>query len=120
VIVVSASGPANAGDVLVSDVLSPLLDMSSAHWVCIPAATASCDAGSSGAPNGAHASIPTGSSVTFVVSANVVGDPNSESITSTASAITIGDTNPANDSMSLQTQAVIFRDGFGSEGAGEN
>jgi len=120
VIVVTASGPANASDVQFSDVLSPLLDMSSAHWVCIAAPTASCDAGGSGAPNGAHASIPTGSSVTFVVSAKVVGDPSGELVTNTASAITAGDTNPANDSMSLQTQAIIFRNGFGAEGAGAN
>ena len=120
VIVVTASGPANASDVQFSDLLSPLLDMSTAHWVCIPAQTASCDAGGNGAPNGAHASIPTGSSVTFVVSAKVVGAPDSELITSTASAVTAGDTNAANDSMSLQTQAVIFRDGFAAEGAGAN
>jgi uncharacterized repeat protein (TIGR01451 family) len=120
VIVVSASGPADATDVRVSDSLSPLLDPSSAHWICIPAQTASCDAGGSGVPSGAHASIPTGSSVTFVVSAKVVGAPDSESIANTASAITTGDTNPGNDSMSLQTQAVIFRNGFEPGGNGAN
>jgi uncharacterized repeat protein (TIGR01451 family) len=120
VIVVTATGPSDAHGVLVTDILPPLLDAAHAHWLCVPAIGASC--ATSGNANLVNQSvdIPTGSSVTFVLSANVLNDPASaiDQIVNTASITATGDTNAANDSATVTNQAVIFRNAFEDGGDG--
>jgi len=118
VIVVSAAGPSNANNVRVTDHLSPLLDVVRAHWVCVPAVGSSCAAGGNGELVDQPANIAKGSSVTFVLSANVSGDPAgiTDLVSDTASIAVDGDTDAGNDSATISNQAVIFRDGL--EGGG--
>jgi hypothetical protein len=120
VIVVTAAGPSNAHNVQVNDVLPFQLDGAHAHWVCIPAIGAACAASGNGNIVNQDVDIPSGSSVTFVLSATVVNDPSilDENITNSASATASGDTNATDDAVTLHTQSVIFRNGFEPGGDG--
>jgi len=117
VIVVTAAGPSNANNVRVTDRLSPLLDVANAHWVCVPAVGSACAAAGNGELVDQPANIASGGSVTFVLSADVLGDPAgiTDLVPNTASIAVDGDTNGGNDSATIANQAVIFRDGFAGD-----
>ncbi|WP_165371466.1 kelch repeat-containing protein [Pseudolysobacter antarcticus] len=120
VIVVTAAGPSNAHNIQVTDLLPPQLDAASVHWVCIPAVGATCASSGNGNLVNQAADVPSGSSVTFVLSATVL---NSQSIaineiTNTASITTVGDINTNNNAATAHTQAVIFRNAFEAGGDG--
>jgi uncharacterized repeat protein (TIGR01451 family) len=121
VIVVTAAGPSNAHNVQVTDLLPSQLDAANAHWVCLPAIGASCIASGGGNLVSQAADIPTGGSVTFVLSATVLNDPdvNNDTITNSVNVSADGDTNMSNNTTTVVTQAVIFRNSFeaGSDGS---
>lgn len=121
VIVVTAAGPSNAHNVQVTDLLPSQLDATNAHWVCLPAVGASCVASGIGDLVGQAADIPTGGSVTFVLSATVLDDQgvNNDTITNSVAVSVDGDTDPGNNTETVVTQAVIFRNSFeaGSDGS---
>ena len=122
VIVVTATGPSNAHDVQVTDLLPAQVDAVNAHWVCIPAIGATCPASGSGNLVNEGADVPSGSSVTFVLSATVINDQQilENTITNTVSVAVSGDTDTSNNMLTVVTEAVIFRNGFEPGGDGSN
>ncbi len=122
VIVVTAAGPSNAHNVLVTDLLPSQVDAANAHWVCLPAVGASCTASGSGDLVGQSADIPSGSSVTYVLSATVLDNQavDNDTITNTVSVSVDGDTDPSNNTETVVTQAVIFRNAFEEGGDGSH
>jgi uncharacterized repeat protein (TIGR01451 family) len=122
VIVVTAAGPSNAHNVSVTDLLPSQLDAANAHWICVPAVGASCAASGSGDLVGQSADIPSGGSVTFELSATVLNDQavNNDTITNTVSVSVDGDIAPGNNTMTVVTEAVIFRNAFEAGGDGSH
>lgn len=116
VIVVSNAGPA-AATALVADTLPPAL--SDGSWTCVPSGAASCASGSGNVLSD-QATLPVGSSVTYVYSATVLANAAADRIQNSASASVQGgtvDPNPANNIASDAVVVVVFRDGFESDGA---
>jgi uncharacterized repeat protein (TIGR01451 family) len=110
-IVVSNAGPSSASQ-LVTDNLPPELDVSSATWVCLAHTSgASCTASGSGNLSDTP-TIPSGGSVTYVLSAAVPATTSDETIVNQVTVVTSGDSDPSNNSASSTTIIVIFRDGF--------
>jgi hypothetical protein len=56
--------------------------------------------------------IPAGGEVSYVISASVLPDAGDGPIETSASATIAGDPNEGNDTASVSTAIVIFRDGF--------
>lgn len=116
-IVISNAGPSTASN-MVTDNLPPELDVSGATWTCLAhSAGATCTASGNGNLSDTP-SIPSGGSVTYVLSATVPNTASSESIVNQVSVGTAGDANPADNSATSTTQVVIFRDGFEAGGDG--
>jgi uncharacterized repeat protein (TIGR01451 family) len=122
VIVVTAAGPSNAHNVQVTDMLPFQLDAANAHWVCIPAINASCNASGTGNLVNETADVPSGGSVTYVLSATVLDDQQilDNTIVNTVSITADGDTDSSNNSVTVTTQAVIFRNSFEPGGDGSH
>jgi uncharacterized repeat protein (TIGR01451 family) len=123
VIVVANSGPSIASNA-VSDVLPSELDISGASWVCFShTANATCTASGTGDLSDTP-TIPSGGSVTYVLSATVLNDSNpiDEIVTNQITVATSGDQDTSNNSATSTTQIVIFRDSFelGGNGAQSN
>lgn len=104
---------------IVDSVLPATLLHADPSWTCIPAGTATCTAAGSGDLHDT-VDIPAGGGVVYLFNAWVNDDPNltTDVITTAASVTANGDGNPANDSASDTTQAVIFRNGFDPGGDG--
>lgn len=110
------SGPNDATGVAVASALSPLLDVANASWVCSGPAGSGCTA--SGQGNLLDTiDIPSGGSVSYVISASVLPDADDGPIETSVTATLAGDPNGANNEAVATTAVVIFRNGFDS-GAG--
>jgi uncharacterized repeat protein (TIGR01451 family) len=110
-IVVSNSGP-SAASALVTDNLPPELDAAGASWVCLAHTDgATCTASGTGNLSDTP-TIPSGGSVTYVLSATVPATTTGETIVNQVSVATAGDSNPSNNTATSTTIIVIFRDGF--------
>ncbi len=122
VIVVTATGPSNAHNIQVTDVLPAQVDAANAHWLCIPAIGAACAASGTGNLVNEVADVPSGSSVTFVLSATVINDQQilDNTITNKVNAAVNGDTDTSNNVLTVVTEAVISRNGFEPGGDGSN
>jgi uncharacterized repeat protein (TIGR01451 family) len=116
-IVVSNAGPSTATNT-VTDNLPPELDPTGASWVCLAhTAGAVCTAKGSGNLSDTP-TIPSGGSVTYVLSTTVPSVVDGEVIDNQVSVGMAGDANTANNTATSHTQVVIFRDGFESGGDG--
>ncbi len=117
-IVVSNVGNTAINGASVSDTLPPEL-AASGNWTCIAVGTATCSATGSAQLHGTL-NVPVGGGVAYMINAMVLNDPAAvtDIIVNTVSISAPGDANPANDSATSSTQAVLFRDGFEAGGDG--
>ncbi len=111
----------NVGNVPVSgasviDVLPPELEQAS--WTCMALGTATCTASGNGDINDT-VDVPVGGGLLYMLTARVVDAPVSDRIINQVTVSATGDVNPANDTATDTTDAVLFRDGFemGGDGA---
>jgi uncharacterized repeat protein (TIGR01451 family) len=116
----NASGPA-AATATVSDMLPA--ELSDGSWTCVPTGAATC-ANGIGDVLADTATLPAGTSATYVYSATVLAAGANDLIENAASATVTGpavDPNPANNSASDMPADVvaIFKDGFDSGDANE-
>ena len=117
IIVISNVGPSTAANA-VADNLPAELDAASASWICFAhTAGATCSASGTGGLSDTP-SIPSGGSVTYVLSASVLAAPIDDTIIDQATVGTVGDGNTSNNTATATTQIVVFRDGFEAGGNG--
>ncbi len=110
-IVVSNGGPSTASK-LVTDNLPPELNVAGATWVCLAHTTnATCTASGTGNLSDTP-TIPSGGSVTYFISTNVLAVTPDETIVDQVTVDSTGDSDPTNNTATSTTTIVIFRDGF--------
>jgi uncharacterized repeat protein (TIGR01451 family) len=110
-IVVSNGGPSTASKV-VTDNLPPELNVAGATWVCLAHTTnATCTASGTGNLSDTP-TIPSGGSVTYFISTNVLAVTPDETIVDQVTVDSTGDSDPTNNTATSTTTIVIFRDGF--------
>jgi uncharacterized repeat protein (TIGR01451 family) len=108
-VTVHNAGPDDATGAAVASTLSPLLDVADASWACV-SPSGCTDSGSGNLADTVN--IPAGGEVSYVISASVLPDAGDGPIETSASATIAGDPNEGNDTASVSTAIVIFRDGF--------
>uniref|UniRef100_UPI0021480F71 choice-of-anchor D domain-containing protein n=1 Tax=Tahibacter caeni TaxID=1453545 RepID=UPI0021480F71 len=111
-------GAAAVAGVNIALPLPAQLDPGSASWFCINAGdpNAHCTASGSGALADGDVTVPAEGSVSYVVSGQILGMPDSDLVTATAQVSSALDPGPYTASAS--TQIVLFRDGFQPFGDG--
>jgi len=115
-VTVHNAGPGDAVGIAVASALSPLLDVADATWVCVGPPSSGCAATGQGNLLDT-VSLPSGGSVTYVVSAAVLPDAGDGPIETSATSTLAGDPKGGNNEASAATAVVIFRDGFDSDAA---
>lgn len=94
VIIVSNAGPSNVTGATVTDNFSANPNIVSASWTCFGAGGAVCSAAGSGDIND-MVNLPVGSSVTYMVTANVSASPSGDLVNTAAVTVPAGITDPA-------------------------
>jgi uncharacterized repeat protein (TIGR01451 family) len=107
VIVVSNAGPSDVTNATITDTFTTNPNIASATWTCSSATGGTCSASGSGNINDT-VNLPSGASVTYMVSATVVGAP-SGNLVNTASVTTPSDPNTGNNS-ATDTDTLITTD----------
>ena len=98
IVTASNAGPSNVTGATFTDTFSMDLDPTTVNWTCSGSGGASCTtSGSGGNITDNLVNLPAGSSVTYVVNANVVASPSdpTNTLTSTATISITGGTTPA-------------------------
>ncbi len=117
-VTISNGGPADANDIGISETFSPDVDPTSISWTCSGGSNGqSCTASGTGPLSDSNVVVPSGQSLTYTVTANVLSNAPDGSVDNTVNVTTQEDLNAPYSAIDSDI-LVIFRDGF--EGANPN
>jgi uncharacterized repeat protein (TIGR01451 family) len=106
------NGPNAANGAAIESALSPLLDVANATWVCADPGESGCAPSGTGNLSDAGLDLASGDTVRYVVTARVLAGVEDGDVETSAHGTLGGDPNGANDTASVSTPVVLFRDGF--------
>jgi T5SS/PEP-CTERM-associated repeat protein/autotransporter-associated beta strand protein len=119
VVTLHNGGPNAATGAAIASTLSPLLDADAASWICLGPSQSGCTQAGQGDLIDSGLSLPSGASVSYLVSAPVRIDVDG-TVETSAHASLAGDPDADNDTAMATTAIVLFRDGFELYGDGSD